>query len=196
MAVDLKIVVTDAPPLVTLAAARSLSYLLYPELPIIVPDAVFYEATAAISKLGAQDIINWYRKHVDKIHIEPTAAFQNETTLLALGQATGRLPRDLGERAALEVIRDSDLLKPDEKAILLSDDRDAERLIVVDPSKTVLLTTWDFLQQLEAAQRIQSADAVVEMARAAGRDVPKRDLWSRHDPSVKDAVKSILSKRP
>jgi len=40
------LVVTDAPPLITLAAARSLDYLLYPVLPVIIPDAVFFEETA------------------------------------------------------------------------------------------------------------------------------------------------------
>ena len=31
----------------TLAAAKSLDYLLYPDLPVVIPDAVLYEATAA-----------------------------------------------------------------------------------------------------------------------------------------------------
>jgi hypothetical protein len=194
MAINVKIIVTDAPPLVTLAAAKSLDYLLYPELPVVIPDAVFHEATAAMGKLGAQEIINWYRTHVDMVRIEPTIAFQNETTLLEIGRATGRLPRDLGERASLEVIRDKSLFRKNERALLLSDDRDAERLVIIDPSNTILLTTWDFLQQLEAAKRIQSADAVVELARAAGRAVPKRDLWIGHDPAIRDAVKKILAK--
>lgn len=33
MPVDVRIVVTDAPPLITLAAAQTLEYLLYPALP-------------------------------------------------------------------------------------------------------------------------------------------------------------------
>jgi hypothetical protein len=54
MPVDVKIIVTDAPPLITLEAAKSLNYLLYPALPIIIPDAVFFfEATNAGGKLGA-----------------------------------------------------------------------------------------------------------------------------------------------
>ncbi len=59
MPVNVKIVVTDAPPLITLAAAQSLDYLLYPALPIIIPDAVYYEATGSAGKLGAQQIIDW-----------------------------------------------------------------------------------------------------------------------------------------
>jgi hypothetical protein len=48
MSVDVRIIVTDAPPLITLAAAKSLDYLLYqlyPGLPVVIPDAVFHEAT-------------------------------------------------------------------------------------------------------------------------------------------------------
>ncbi len=191
MAVDVKLIVTDAAPLITLAAAQSLDYLLYPELPVLIPDAVFHEATAAAGKLGAQEIIDWYRAHMDAIRIEPTEIFQRETSLLeAQG---GHLARDLGERAALELVR-AYPLQPQERALLLSDDRDAERLSIVDPDRLILLTTWDYLRQLEEAQRIQSADAVMEAVREAGRNPSKRDLWSGHDPEIRDAVKSILTR--
>jgi hypothetical protein len=103
----------------------------------------------------------------------------------------GRLPRDLGERAALELVR-AYPLEAGERALLLSDDRDAERLSVVDPGRLVSLTTWDYLCQLEEAQRIQSADAVIAAVREAGRNPATRDLWSRHDPEIRDAVKTIL----
>ena len=189
MAAEVTIIVTDAPPLITLAAAKSLDYLLYPALPVIIPDAVLYEATSASGKLGAQEILDWYRAHTDVVRIEPTETFQNEMTLREIA---GHKPaRDLGERAAIEIIRSYPLAK-DALALLLSDDRDAERLVVVDPDKLILLTTWDYLRQLEEAQRIQSADAVIEAVRAAGRNPPQRDLWSQHDPEIRDAVKAIL----
>jgi hypothetical protein len=76
--------------------------------------------------------------------------------------------------------------------LLLSDDRDAERLVVLEPDKAILLTTWDYLRQLEEAQRIQSADAVLEIVREAGRNPPRRDLWSRHDPDIRAAVKAMI----
>jgi len=191
MTVDIRLIVTDAAPLITLAAARSLDYLLYPSLPLLIPDAVFHEATAAAGKLGAQEIIDWYRVHMDAVRIEPTEIFQREMSLLeAQG---GRLARDLGERAALELVRATPLMEH-ERALLLSDDRDAERLSVVDPERLILLTTWDYLRQLEEAQRIQSAEAVMASVRAAGRTPSKRDLWSNHDPDVRDAVKSILAR--
>jgi hypothetical protein len=191
MAIDVRLIVTDAPPLITLAVAKSLDYLLYPELPILIPDAVFHEATAAAGKLGAQEILDWYRDHSDIVRIEPTEIFQNEITLR---ERTGRRPtRDLGERAALELIRTLPMAA-NERALLLSDDRDAERLVIIDPEKLILLTTWDYLRQLEEAQRIQSADAIIATVRAAGRNPPTRDLWSQHDPDVRDAVQAIIAR--
>jgi hypothetical protein len=104
MAVDVAIIVTDAPPLITLAAARSLDYLLYPTLPVIIPDAVFHEATSAAGKLGAQEILDWYRHHTDLVRIEPTQTFQIE--MLARENNPGLPPsHDLGERAAIEIVR-------------------------------------------------------------------------------------------
>jgi hypothetical protein len=40
-----KLIVTDTGPLITLAAADVLDYLLYPGVPVYIPDAVLYEAT-------------------------------------------------------------------------------------------------------------------------------------------------------
>ena len=187
MPVDITIIVIDAPPLITLAAARSLDYLLYPELPVIIPDAVFFEATNAAGKLGAQEILDWYREHIDAVRVEPTEVFATAQ----LAAQAGRRLRDLGERAALEVIR-SYPLALHERALLLSDDRDIGRVIVIDPERLILLTTWDYLRQLEEAQRIQSADGVIEAVRAAGRNPPTRDLWGDHDPEIRDAVRRVI----
>lgn len=187
MPVDVKIIVTDAPPLITLAAAKSLDYLLYPTLPVIIPDAVFFEATNAAGKLGPQEILDWYRDHLDAVRVEPTEAF----VIAQLAARAGRRQRDLGERASLEIIRNYPFAQ-NERALLLSDDRDIGRVIVVDPDRLILLTTWDYLRQLEEAQRIQSADAVIEAVRAAGRNPPTRDMWSRHDPEIRDAVRAVI----
>lgn len=191
MPIDVKITVTDAPPLITLAAGKSLDYLLYPGLPVLIPDAVYYEAAGFAGKLDAQEIMEWQRAHEDRVRIESTHAFINAVTLVtAVG---GRMPRDLGEQAAIEFIRSFPLAEQ-ERALLLSDDRDAERLMVLDPDRLVLLTTWDYLRQLEAARRIQSAEAVIEAAREAGRNPPTREIWSRHDPEIRDAVRAVIER--
>jgi hypothetical protein len=189
MAIEVAIIVADVPPLITLAAAQSLDYLLYPALPVIIPDAVFHEATQAAGKLGAQEILDWYRAHTEAVRVEPTQIFQDEMTLR---ENPGHRPaRDVGERAAIEIIRNYPLAK-NARAFLLSDDRDAERLVAIEPENTISLTTWDYLRQLEEAQRIQSADAVIAAAEQAGRHPPRRDLWTDHDPEVRDAVKAII----
>ena len=128
MPVDVKIIVTDAPPLIILAAAKSLDYLLYPTLPVIIPDAVFFEATNAAGKLGAQEILDWYRDHLDAVRVEPTEAF----AIAQLAARAGRRQRDLGERASLEIIRNYPFAQ-NERALLLSDDRDIGRVIVGRP---------------------------------------------------------------
>jgi len=190
MPLEVAIIVTDSPPLITLAAARSLDYLLFPALPVIIPDAVFHEATSAAGKLGAQEILDWYRAHTDQVRVEPTDIFREE--MLLREAIPGRKPaRDLGERAALEIIRNYPLAE-NARTLLLSDDRDAERMLVFEPERTILLTTWDYLRQLEEAQRIQSADAVMDAVREAGRHPPKRDLWSNHDPEIRDAVRAVI----
>ena len=189
MTVSIKIIVTDAAPLIYLAAGKSLDYLLYPQLPVLIPDAVFHEATAVSDKIGAQEIIDWYRTNDQAVRVEPTTIFQREMKVLeALG---GRFPRDVGERAALELIRGYPLAEA-QRALLLSDDRDAERLSIVDPTRLVLIGTWDFLRELEGARRIQSADAIRSAVLAAGISLPTRDLFSRHDPDVREAVREIL----
>jgi hypothetical protein len=191
MAVEVAIIVTDTPPLITLAAAQRLDYLLYPTLPVIIPDAAFYEATRQIDRLKAQEIIEWQRGRHKAVLIEPTEAFKNELQRLAL--QGGHLEKDLGERAAVEIIRTFPLAEH-ERAILLSDDRDVNRVVVIDPQKIILLTTWDYLRQLEEARRIQSADAVFEAARERGRHPPAVDIWSQHDPEIRDAVRAAIER--
>jgi hypothetical protein len=58
----------------TMAAAESLDYLLYPNVPVIISDAVFYEATRDSAKLGAQSIIDWVKIHHERIEIAVTRA--------------------------------------------------------------------------------------------------------------------------
>ena len=125
------------------------------------------------------------------VRVEPTQTLQDEMTLREI---PGRKPsRDLGERAAVEVVRNYPL-PGDMRALLLSDHRDVERLLVFEPDKAILLTTWDYLRQLEEARPIQSADVVIAAARETGRNPPLRDLWSGHDPDVRAAVKAIIAR--
>jgi hypothetical protein len=69
--------VLDTGPLITLAAADSLDYLLYPNVLVVIPDAVFYEATRDTAKIGAQSIIDWVKDHHTQAEIAITNAYLN-----------------------------------------------------------------------------------------------------------------------
>lgn len=72
MACDLKIFVVDTGPLITLAAAQSLDYLLFVNADLVIPDAVLHEATFDAGRLGAQDIVDWVKTHRARIEIAAT----------------------------------------------------------------------------------------------------------------------------
>ena len=55
MARDLKLFVVDTGPLITLAAAQSLDYLLYVNADVVIPDAVLHEAVTLQEHLLDQD---------------------------------------------------------------------------------------------------------------------------------------------
>ncbi len=70
-----RLIVMDTAPLITLAVAESLDFLLYPGIPVAIPDAVLYEATRDASKLGATDILGWAKAHYDLVGIAPTNVY-------------------------------------------------------------------------------------------------------------------------
>ncbi|MEO5369944.1 MAG: hypothetical protein H7833_07725 [Magnetococcus sp. DMHC-1] len=77
MDIDVTIIVTDTSPLITLAAVQCLDYLLYSALPVVIPDAVFYEATHASGKLGAQEIMGWYHRRPEAHPIDNMGLFES-----------------------------------------------------------------------------------------------------------------------
>jgi len=190
----IKIFVVDTGPLITLAAADSLDYLLYPAIDVVIPDAIFYEATRDIGKLGAQEIVAWTKVHRDRIELAVTDAFVNFEAAREINPRA-REP-NLGERAAIEVIEDPSRLVGDERAILLCEETAITRRVIVrERDRLVELSTMDFLRLLEEEQRIQSADAVFERALAAGRSPARQEKFAEHDPAVREAVRDVL-RRP
>jgi hypothetical protein len=104
-----------------------------------------------------------------------------------------RPPRDLGERAAIEAIRHTLVLAKDERAIFVTED---DRLLTgtyvvldVDRERMISITTRDFLEGLEEAQRINSADDVYR--RLARR---RAALAGDHERAIA-AVKRLLRRR-
>jgi hypothetical protein len=183
--------VVDTGPLITLAAADSLDYLLYPDVLVVIPDAVFYEATRDTSKLGAQSIINWVKEHHARIEIAVTNAYLN---LYTARQVNPRAYEpNLGEQAAVEVIEEPARLQENERAILHCEETAVTRRIVVrEREKIIELTTMDFLILLETEQRIQSAEAVFDRALSAGMTPSRVEKFADHDPSIREAVGDTL----
>jgi len=191
MSNKIKIFVVDTSPLITLAAAGSLDYLFYPDAKIIIPDAVFYEATDDSSKLGATDIINWAQVNHQKIEITPTHVFR----IFRLAQQSDPHVRQagLGEQAAVEVINHPAELAADEKGILLCEETAVlKRVTIEDKEKIIELSTMDFLKMLEQTQRIQSFQYVLEQARAAGRNVSAYEHIFKYSPETKQAIRDIF----
>lgn len=183
--------VVDTGPLITLAAADSLDYLLFPRASVVIPDAVFYEATRDIGKLGAQEIVAWVQTHNRDIELAATHAYVNfEAARLANPNAH---EPNLGVRAAIEVIEEPSRLEDGERALLLCEETAVTRRIVVrERERLIELSTMDFLKVLESEQRIQSADAVFARALAAGRTPGRHEKLPQHDPAVRDAAHEVL----
>jgi hypothetical protein len=191
-----KLIVPDTGPLITLAAADSLDYLLYPAVPVYVPDAVLYEATVKSDALGAQSIAEWVQRHSQQVYPLVTQVFTDHLAMLGAGL---RPPRDLGERAAIEAIRHTLVLAKEERAIFVTED---DRLLTgtyvvldVDRERMISITTRDFLEGLEEAQRINSADDVYRRAEDAGRLASRRTALAGDHERAIAAVKRLLRRR-
>ena len=194
MSRDIKIFVVDTGPLITLAAAHVLDYLLYVAVDVVIPDAVLHEATFDAARLGAQDIIDWVKAHRSNIEIAPTKAYQ------IFDAARASIPNlrqpDLGERAAIEIIEEPDRLLGAERGILLCEETAVlKRIAVRDRERIVALSTLDFLRILEAERRIQSADHVFELAGKAGRSPSRTEKMPGHDAATRAAIQDFVRTR-
>lgn len=191
MSRDLKLFVVDTGPLITLAVARSLDYLLYVDADVVIPDAVLHEATRDAARLGAQDIIDWVKSHRGRVEIAATKAYERYD--LARLAAPQLREADLGERAAVEVIEEPDRLQGAERGLLLCEESAVLRRVVVrDRGRIVEISTLDFLRILEAEQRIQSAEQVFELAANAGRSASRIEKLSAQDEATREAIQSLV----
>jgi len=193
-----RLIVMDTGPLITLAAADSLDYLLYPGVPVYLPDAVLYEATRDGAALGAAAILDWAQRNGEQVRTISTETFFNFIESRAANPA--RREKDLGERAAIEAIHDGMHLGPQERAVLLTeDDRVLRRVLVLEAELTarmIPLTTRDYLDGLEAARRINSAEEVYRRAEDAGRLASRRVALADQHEQARAAVERLLRDSP
>jgi hypothetical protein len=191
---DLKLFVVDTGPLITLAVAASLDYLLYVDADVVIPDAVLHEATRDAARLGAQDIIDWVKAHRRQIEIAATKAY--EVYDLARQAAPQLRDPDLGERAAVEIIEEPDRLQGAERGLLLCEETAVlKRVTVRDRDRIVEISTLDFLRILEAEKRIQSAEQVFELAAQAGRLASRVEKLNAHNEATRTAIQELVRRQ-
>lgn len=181
------LIVTDTSPLLTLVLADSLDALLRPRLPVSIPDAVYIEATRVRGAPGADRIVEWINAHLDVVRIVPTDIGIDQQRRLE----EGRSIRSLGEQAAIETLDRFLRANPTAEALLLFEDTDVERRRALLDERASLISTGDFLRELEAARLIQSADFVLDQATARGRNV-ERQRHAGEDPVTRQRLRGQL----
>jgi hypothetical protein len=184
------LIVTDTSPLFTLALAGSLDALLRPALPVRIPDAVYVEATRVRGAPGAEQIVEWINSHLDQVQIVPTDIGIDQQRRLE----EGRTIRGLGEQAALEALERFLRNDHDAEALLLFEDTDIQRRRAVVDARVSLISTGDFLRELERAGLIQSSDYILDQAAAQGRNVD-RQRTAGDDASTRERLHGRLVSR-
>ena len=154
-----------------LPAAEALDCLTAAQVPVVVPDMVYFEVTQDLVKLGANEIIAWMRHNRAMVEIAPTQVFAEFQTLRHVNAATRS--RGRGEAAAQEVLNASLEDAPDLQAILFYEDSAVGRSVFLRtiPAGVTALTTGDLLHELEAAAKIQSKDRILDVATLKDRNV-------------------------
>ena len=183
----LGLLVTDASPLITLAAADALDCLTMPGLPVIIPDMVYFEVTQDLARTGAANVVEWARRHRGQVEIAPTTTFAEFQTLRAVDPTTRS--RGRGEQAALEVLNAELDRISDLEAVLVFEDNDVRtrRFVRALPERVTALSTGDLLHELEASGRIQSSDHILD--RAAENE---RNIERQRRPSASDTDRQVL----
>jgi len=182
-----RLIVTDTSPLLTLVLADSLDVLLRPGLAVSIPDAVYIEATRVRGAPGADQIVEWINAHLDMVKIVPTDIGIDQQRRLD----EGRSIRGLGEQAAVETLERFLRSDPTAEALLLFEDSDVRRRHAIVDERVSLISTGDFLRELEAAHMIQSSDHILDLAAARGRNI-ERQRDSSTDTTTRERLRRQL----
>jgi len=185
------IIVTDTSPLITLAIADHLHVLTIPTIRVVIPDAVYFEATRFERAPGASRIIDWANRHDDIVSIRPTQTGLDQLNRLR----EGRSIRGMGETAALEVLETDTKNHPDRYHFLIFEDRDVEKRAIILPDRAFAIATGDWLRTLESLKLIQSADHVLDVAQAEGRTIDRQRRQLSHDTALEAAKKRISAQK-
>jgi hypothetical protein len=184
------LIVTDTSPLFTLVLAGSLDVLLRRGLPVSIPDAVYIEATRVHGAPGAEQIVEWINSHLDKVRIVPTDIGIDQQRRLEEGRST----RGLGEQSAIEVLERFLRGNPTAEALLLFEDSDVQKRRAIVDERVSLISTGDFLRELERAGMLQSSDYILDQAAALGRNVERQRVANK-DSTTRERLRAQLQRR-
>ena len=101
--------------------------------------------------------------------------------------------RGLGEQAAIEALDRFLRSEPTTEALLLFEDTDIERRRAIVDDRVSLISTGDFLRELEAAGLIQSAHFILDRAAAQGRNV-ERQRQASQDAAARERLRGQLGR--
>lgn len=184
------LIVTDASPLITLAVANELDVLLRAGVQVEIPDAVHIEATRVPTAPGANRINAWINDHSDRVRIVPTETGIDQRKRLEEGRTT----RDMGEQASIEVLEIFFAKNSYAEALLLFEDTDIVKRRAIVDARASLISTGDFLRELQNARLIQSADHILDEAARTGRNIEKQRQPAK-DAEAREALRRQLSER-
>ncbi len=190
MSEPFSLIVTDTSPLFTLVLADALDTLLRPGLAVSIPDAVYIEATRVHGAPGAEQIMEWINAHLDAVRIVPTDIGIDQQRRLE----EGRSIRGLGEQAAIEALERFLRANPSAEALLLFEDSDIGKRRAIVDERVSLISTGDFLRELETAGLIQSTDYILDQAAAQGRNVEKQRA-AGEDATTRERLRTQLVQR-
>jgi hypothetical protein len=173
-----------------LVLADALDVLLRPGLAVSIPDAVYIEATRVHGAPGAGEIVAWINDHLDAVRIVPTDIGIDQQRRLE----EGRSIRGLGEPAAIETLERFLLGHAEAEALLLFEDSDVQKRRAIVDERVGLISTGEFLRELEAAGLIQSTDHILDRAAARGRNVAKQ-REAAEDATTRERLREQLVQR-
>ena len=188
---NISLIVTDASPLITLAAAGSLDVLLLSRQRVIVPDMVRHEIVRFPEKPGATEVMEWIRTNgPDRVMVGSTTEYE-EFLVLQQSNPNVRI-RNRGELAAAEILT-RELESTIEAAILLFEDSDVRKtnFLIRLPDNVLILSTSEFLFGLEKMKLIKNAKAILAKAVSLRGNA----VLTRHVDSTAGA-QAILGKWP
>jgi len=192
-----RLFVLDASPLITLALGGALDAILAVDLPIFIPDMVYFEVTRHRDKPGSRKIFDWVKDHVENLHIVPTETFREYMILLEYDPKTR--VRNRGEVSAFEVLSDHAIGDESARSFVLYEDDDVRRMRALDPElgdKVSLVSTGEFLVMVERVAHILKADDVLDLAQQNGRNVTKiaQDAARQPNPEAAELAPYLTPK--